>query len=57
MINEIKLSNAVPYAISKGALGVLVSKLNASYADQGILFMGICPGLVDTAEGPPPQCQ
>jgi NAD(P)-dependent dehydrogenase (short-subunit alcohol dehydrogenase family) len=56
MINEYQISNAAPYAISKGALNVMVSKLHASYADQGIVFMGICPGLVDTAEGSSPQC-
>ncbi|RAH67253.1 NAD(P)-binding protein [Aspergillus aculeatinus CBS 121060] len=44
MINEIRLSNAAPYAISKGALNVLIAKLNAAYAGEGILFMAICPG-------------
>lgn len=57
MINEIKLSNAVPYAISKGALNVLVAKLSASYSDQGILFMALCPGRVDTSEGIMPECE
>ncbi|KAL2827748.1 NAD(P)-binding protein [Aspergillus cavernicola] len=55
MINEIKLSNAAPYAISKGALNVLMAKLNASYADSGILFMSLCPGRVDTLEGDIPE--
>jgi NAD(P)-dependent dehydrogenase (short-subunit alcohol dehydrogenase family) len=56
MINEMKLSNAAPYAISKGALNVLIAKLNASYADDGVLFMSICPGRVDTIEGDMPEC-
>ncbi|KAK7430946.1 hypothetical protein QQZ08_002475 [Neonectria magnoliae] len=51
LINETKLSNAAPYAMSKAALSNLFAKLNASYEDQGILFFSICPGLVDTAEG------
>ncbi|KAJ5415112.1 NAD(P)-binding protein [Penicillium sp. CMV-2018d] len=55
MINEIKLSNAVPYAISKGALNVMVAKLSASYSDQGILFMSLCPGRVDTTKGFMPE--
>ncbi|PYH75558.1 NAD(P)-binding protein [Aspergillus uvarum CBS 121591] len=56
MINEIQLANAAPYAISKGALNVLVAKLNAAYAREGILCMSICPGRVDTLEGPMPEC-
>ncbi|KAI3201025.1 hypothetical protein DTO027I6_6128 [Penicillium roqueforti] len=55
MINEMKLSNAAPYAISKGALNVLIAKLNASYADDGVLFMSLCPGRVDTIEGDMPE--
>ncbi|OQD61527.1 hypothetical protein PENPOL_c016G08856 [Penicillium polonicum] len=55
MINEIKLSNAAPYAISKGALNVMVAKLSASYSDQGILFMSLCPGRVDTTKGFMPE--
>ena len=50
-INEIKLANAVPYAASKAALNTLFAKLNAAYADEGILFMSLCPGYVATAEG------
>jgi NAD(P)-dependent dehydrogenase (short-subunit alcohol dehydrogenase family) len=50
MINEIKLANAVPYAVSKAALNTLFAKLNAAYGDEGILFMSLCPGLVATAE-------
>ncbi|OJJ96453.1 hypothetical protein ASPACDRAFT_46620 [Aspergillus aculeatus ATCC 16872] len=54
MINEIRLSNAAPYAISKGALNVLIAKLNAAYEGEGILFMAIRPGRVDTLEGDMP---
>ncbi|KAJ9132552.1 NAD(P)-binding protein [Pleurostoma richardsiae] len=51
LINEIKLANAAPYAVSKAALSTLFAKLNAAYEDQGILFISLCPGLVATAEG------
>lgn len=34
--------------MSKNSLTVLMAKLNATYADQGILFASICPGYVDT---------
>lgn len=50
MINEAQLYNAAVYAVSKAALSPLFAKLNASYADGGILFMSLCPGRVDSAE-------
>ena len=30
----------------------MFAKLNASYQDEGIIFMSLCAGLVDTAESP-----
>ncbi|KAK4061451.1 hypothetical protein Trihar35433_9778 [Trichoderma harzianum] len=50
-INDIKLANAAPYAVSKAALTTMFAKFNAAYQDEGLLFFTICPGLVDTAEG------
>jgi NAD(P)-dependent dehydrogenase (short-subunit alcohol dehydrogenase family) len=50
-INAVKLPVAVPYAISKAGLNTLIAKFHASYHTHGILFMSICPGCVDTAEG------
>ncbi|KAK5169680.1 uncharacterized protein LTR77_005658 [Saxophila tyrrhenica] len=52
-INEARISNAAPYATSKAALSTLFAKLGTAYEDEGILFMSLCPGLVDTAIGPP----
>jgi NAD(P)-dependent dehydrogenase (short-subunit alcohol dehydrogenase family) len=43
-----------PYAISKAALNMVVAKFSAEYAKDGVLFLSVCPGLVDTgvnAEG------
>lgn len=37
-----------PYAISKAALNAAVAKFSAEYAKQGVLFISICPGPVDT---------
>ncbi|KAG7149601.1 Short chain dehydrogenase virK like protein [Verticillium longisporum] len=48
LINDYRIDVAGPYSISKGALNVAVSKFHAQYADQGVLFMGICPGTVET---------
>jgi NAD(P)-dependent dehydrogenase (short-subunit alcohol dehydrogenase family) len=42
---------AAPYTISKAALNALVAKYNVAYRSQGILFMSISPGFVDTSEG------
>lgn len=50
-MNATKLANAAPYAISKAALNIMVAKLGAEYEEQGILFISLCPGLVDTTEG------
>lgn len=41
---------AAPYSISKAALNMLVVKYHNIYKSEGLLFMGISPGLVATAE-------
>ena len=42
-----------PYSISKAAVNTLVAKYHAALASEGILFLGISPGVVDTSEGKP----
>ncbi|KAF1816828.1 NAD(P)-binding protein [Eremomyces bilateralis CBS 781.70] len=37
-----------PYAISKAAMNAAVAKFSAQYAGQGVLFLNISPGLVNT---------
>lgn len=37
-----------PYAISKAGLNMAVAKFSAQYRKDGVLFMTICPGSVDT---------
>ena len=37
-----------PYAISKAGLNMVVAKFSAQYRKDGVLFMSICPGSVDT---------
>jgi len=49
MINDFGIANAVPYSISKGATNVMVAKYNAAYQEQGVLFLAVSPGYVDTA--------
>jgi NAD(P)-dependent dehydrogenase (short-subunit alcohol dehydrogenase family) len=41
--------NQAPYAISKAALNMVVAKYAAEYNDEGLVFLAISPGLVDTA--------
>jgi len=44
------IPSAAPYSISKAALNMLIVKYHNVYKFEGILFMGISPGLVATAE-------
>ncbi|KZL84600.1 short-chain dehydrogenase [Colletotrichum incanum] len=48
LINQYRIDVAAPYSISKGAVNIAVSKFHAQYAGDGVLFMGISPGMVDT---------
>ena len=57
IINQLDWAAGAPYAISKGALNVAVAKYNAVYKSEGILFMAISPGVVDTGELLPSECR
>ncbi|KAI8945237.1 NAD(P)-binding protein [Xylaria longipes] len=48
LAREYKLALGAPYSISKTAMNATTAKFHAQYADQGILFLNICPGVVDT---------
>lgn len=48
------IANATAYSISKSGTNMLVAKYHASLGEsEGILFLAISPGLVDTSEGRP----
>ncbi|KAK2770285.1 hypothetical protein FQN53_005632 [Emmonsiellopsis sp. PD_33] len=47
MINHFKLKMNALYAAAKAAMNVIVAKFNAEWAEEGVLFMSICPGAVD----------
>ena len=51
--NEYSLTLSPAYSTSKSALNLLIGKYNAVYGAQGILFLSITPGMVDTTEGVP----
>lgn len=45
---KIGLSEGAPYSISKAALNMAIAKFSAQYAKDGVLFMSVSPGLIDT---------
>jgi NAD(P)-dependent dehydrogenase (short-subunit alcohol dehydrogenase family) len=47
-VTEFEISQFAPYAISKAAMNLAVAKFSAQYSKDGVLFMSISPGLVDT---------
>jgi len=54
VVNNFEVDVAAPYAISKSATNMTVAKYNALYKKDGILFLAISPGLVDTGGNIPP---
>ncbi|KAK1999874.1 short-chain dehydrogenase [Colletotrichum falcatum] len=50
LINQYRAYFSAPYSISKGAVNIAISKFHAQYAGDGVLFMGISPGWVDTGD-------
>jgi len=55
LVNAGGIKVAGPYAATKAATNMLVAKYNAALGNsEGILFLCISPGLVDTSEGKQP---
>ncbi|KAM5343335.1 hypothetical protein ACJ41O_014301 [Fusarium nematophilum] len=48
LITKFGVAIAGPYAISKAAVNAAVAKFDAEYRREGVLFMSISPGVVDT---------
>ncbi|KAJ5570290.1 uncharacterized protein N7459_009720 [Penicillium hispanicum] len=48
VIPKLKIQVASAYSIAKAGLNTAVAKFSAQYSDDGVLFMSICPGMVDT---------
>lgn len=48
LISKFEVANGAPYSISKAGMNTAVAKFSAQYKKDGILFMSISPGLVDT---------
>ncbi|KAI9045163.1 NAD(P)-binding protein [Aspergillus affinis] len=47
-ISAFDIVSGAPDSISKAAMNATYAKLSAQYKEEGILFLGISPGLVDT---------
>ncbi|KAL9622086.1 MAG: hypothetical protein Q9160_003585 [Pyrenula sp. 1 TL-2023] len=47
LCNDLELTGGSLYGISKAAMNIVTAKYNAQYKKDGVLFMGICPGMVD----------
>lgn len=48
LISKYSVQDGAPYSISKAAGNAAVAKFDAQYRSEGILFMSISPGVVDT---------
>ncbi|RAQ75231.1 short chain dehydrogenase (AtsC) [Aspergillus flavus] len=48
LVRTLGMANAPSYAIGKAGLNMAIAKFGAQYASEGVLFLAICPGLVDT---------
>lgn len=47
------VSIRAPYSISKAAMNIAVSRYSAEYASQGVLFLSVAPGIIDTGHPGP----
>ncbi|KAI1747574.1 hypothetical protein F4782DRAFT_535234 [Xylaria castorea] len=45
--NQLELELAPLYAIAKAGLNMMTAKFSAQYRKDGVLFMNVCPGIVD----------
>ncbi|KAI1815680.1 NAD(P)-binding protein [Poronia punctata] len=48
LTRKYNLEASAPYAVSKAAMNAVAAKFHAQYSEQGVLFLNICPGVVDT---------
>lgn len=47
-VNEFDIANGAPYTMTKAAMNAAIAKFNAQYKSQGVLFLSISPGMVNT---------
>jgi NAD(P)-dependent dehydrogenase (short-subunit alcohol dehydrogenase family) len=49
-INEFEAGVQPLYAASKAAMNVIIGKYNAEYKKDGVLFVSVSPGVIDTGK-------
>lgn len=57
LISKYDVEITGPYAVGKAATNAVVAKFSAEYAKDGVLFMSISPGVVDTGHFDPSKCK
>ncbi|KAF7166583.1 hypothetical protein CNMCM5623_000178 [Aspergillus felis] len=60
LTNDLEIDVGALYAASKAAMNIIVAKFNVQYKKDGVLFMGISPGLVEVgryADATPEEIQ
>jgi NAD(P)-dependent dehydrogenase (short-subunit alcohol dehydrogenase family) len=55
LVSKYEIEVSGPYAAGKAAMNSVVSKFSAEYAKDGVLFMSISPGVVDTGHFNPAE--
>lgn len=48
LVRKYNVHNSAPYAISKAAFNMAIVEFSAQYAKEGVLFISISPGTIDT---------
>ena len=48
IVNKFDIYHGSLYATSKAAMNMINAKFSTRYKQYGVLFLGICPGAVDT---------
>jgi NAD(P)-dependent dehydrogenase (short-subunit alcohol dehydrogenase family) len=50
VVTKYNVHEGVAYTISKAAMNMAVAKFQAEYAEQGVLFMAISPGVINSGQ-------
>ncbi|KAF2670229.1 NAD(P)-binding protein [Microthyrium microscopicum] len=50
LLSKFEIEGGAPYSISKAALNAAVAHFSAQYAKDGVLFISISPGVVETGQ-------
>ena len=55
LCNNYEIETGSLYSISKAAMNAVTAKFNAQYKKDGVLFLSICPGMVDVGNVNPAE--